>query len=384
MIHATIEHLDRLIAFPTISSDSNLALIAYAAEQLERLGARVRLDHDASAEKANLFATLGPERDGGIVLSGHSDVVPVAGQAWRSDPFRMRSHDGKLYGRGSCDMKGFIACCLAMAPDFASLKLNRPLHIALTYDEETGCLGAAALIDALRQQDLRPALCWVGEPTAMKLIEGHKGCCHYTTEFTGLGGHSSRPDLGVNAVEYAVQFAARLLQLRDDLKTRSPERSRFAPPYSTLQLGRLHGGIAHNVIPNQASLAWEMRPISAADRNYVREAITRYAQDTLHPRMQQVHPDADIVTHTIGEVAGLEPEPANAALALLAELTGQTDCDVVSFATEAGFFQAYGVSSVVCGPGDIAQAHQPDEFVTVRQLQDCLRVLETLKPQLTA
>ena len=383
-LHAAVEHLGRLIAFPTVSSDSNLALIAYAAEHLERLGARIRLDHDATANKANLFATLGSEQDGGIVLSGHSDVVPVAGQAWHSDPFQMLARDDKLYGRGSCDMKGFIACCLAMAPDFAGLTPSRPLHIALTYDEETGCLGGKALIDTLRRQGLQPALCWVGEPTGMKLIEGHKGCCHYTTEFIGLGVHSSKPERGVNAVEYAVQFAVKLLQLRDALKTRCPADSRFTPPYSTLQLGRLQGGIAHNVIPNQASLAWEIRPISAADGDYVREAITRYARETLCPEMQRTHPDADIVTHTIGEVAGLAPEPASAALAMMAELTGQTHADMVAFATEAGLFQAYGVSTIICGPGAIEQAHQPDEFVSRRQLADCLDVLEKLKPQLTA
>ena len=384
IIHAAIEHLGSLIAFPTVSSQSNLELIAYAAEHLARLGARIQLDHDATANKANLFATLGPEQDGGIVLSGHSDVVPVAGQAWHSDPFQMLARDGKLYGRGSCDMKGFIACCLAMAPGFAGLTLSRPLHIALTYDEETGCLGGQALIDALRRAGRRPALCWVGEPTGMKLIEGHKGCCHYTTEFTGLGGHSSKPEQGVNAVEHAVRFAVKLLQLRDALKARCPADSRFTPPYSTLQLGWLQGGIAHNVIPNRASLAWEIRPISVADGDYVRETIARYVQDTLRPEMQRTHPGADIITHTIGEVVGLAPEPASAALALMTELTGQTDAEMVSFATEAGLFQAYGVSTIICGPGAIEQAHQPDEFVSRQQLADCLDVLEKLKPQLTA
>ena len=244
LIDDTKEILGELIAFPTVSSDSNLELIAHAADRLGALGAETRVLVDETGSKANLFATIGPERDGGIVLSGHSDVVPVADQDWSADPFTMREADGRLYGRGSCDMKGFIAAVLAVAPLFASRPLSRPLHVCLTYDEEVGCLGARKLVGDLAAMDIRPALAIIGEPTEMRIIEGHKGCCEYTTVFRGLEGHGSVPDAGVNAVEYAVRYVARLMDLREVLKARTPDGSRFEPPWTTQQVGRLPGGVA--------------------------------------------------------------------------------------------------------------------------------------------
>ncbi|WP_193183035.1 acetylornithine deacetylase [Nisaea sediminum] len=380
----TLSILEDLIGFPTVSADSNLALIGYAADRLRDLGAEVKVYRDDSGAKANLFATIGPEVDGGIVLSGHSDVVPVADQDWSSDPFEMRIADGKAYGRGTCDMKGYIAAALAMAPHYARADLKRPVHFAFTYDEEVGCLGAQALMHDLALLPFRPAVCIIGEPTEMRIIEGHKGCCEYTVTFTGMEGHGSQPDLGVNAVEYAVRYVTRLMELREALKTRAPEGSRFDPPWSTLQIGRLSGGVAHNVIPGLATLDWEMRPVVKADMDFVKDAIAAYVRDDLLPAMRKVAPSADIVTDVIGEVDGLEPVPESEALRIVAELTGANGADLVAFGTEAGLFQRLGISTVVCGPGSIEQAHKPDEFIALDQLDQCLAMLGKLSAKLTA
>jgi acetylornithine deacetylase len=380
---ATRAILSELIAFPTVSSDSNLEMIAYCADRLSAIGADVRLFRDASGTKANLFATLGPRTDGGIVLSGHSDVVPVEGQDWTSDPFVLREADGRLYGRGTCDMKGFIAACLAMAPVFAARDLARPIHFAFTYDEEVGCFGARALMDDLRHAGIRPVAVIIGEPTAMRIIEGHKGCYEYTTRFTGTGGHASEPDKGVNAVEYAVRYIARLLDMRDDLKARAPSGSRFSPPWTTVQAGAIHGGPARNVIASDCQVDWEMRPVTLADADFVKTNIATYVDTVLRPAMQAVAPGTDIVTHVIGEVEGLEPVSQSEALTIARELTGGNATDVVSFGTEAGLFQKAGISAVVCGPGSIDQAHKPDEFISLDQLDKCLAMLERLAVKAT-
>ncbi|WP_306029585.1 acetylornithine deacetylase [Stappia sp. MMSF_3263] len=384
LIDDTKEILGELIAFPTVSSDSNLELIAHAADRLGALGAETRVLVDETGSKANLFATIGPERDGGIVLSGHSDVVPVADQDWSADPFAMREADGRLYGRGACDMKGFIAAVLAVVPLFASRQLSRPLHVCLTYDEEVGCLGARKLVGDLAAMDIRPSLAIIGEPTEMRIIEGHKGCCEYTTVFRGLEGHGSVPDAGVNAVEYAVRYVTRLMELREVLKARTPDGSRFEPPWTTLQVGRLAGGVAHNVIPGLASVDWELRPVSEADRHFICEQVDAYVAGELLPAMRAVHGSAEVVRHVIGEVAGLEPVDDNEARRIVAALTGANGADVVSFGTEAGLFQQFGMSAVVCGPGSIAQAHKPDEFVEISQLQACIAMLTGLAGKLAA
>ncbi|WP_322866860.1 acetylornithine deacetylase [Aquicoccus sp. G2-2] len=380
----TITLLDHLIAFPTVSSDSNLALIADLATRLEDAGARVDLFHDASGQKANLFATLGPDTDGGIVLSGHTDVVPVTDQVWTSDPFAMARRGDKLFGRGTCDMKGFIAAAVALAPTLATQVRNRPLHFAFTYEEEVGCIGAQALADSLRAKGVKPAVAIIGEPTSMGIIEGHKGCCEYTTRIEGLAGHGSAPHRGVNAVEYAVRYVARLLELREDLKARTPKSSRFDPPWTTINPGALHGGIAHNVIADHATVDWEMRPVQESDGPFVRDTMRSYVSETLLPAMQAVWPDAAIHTETMGEVAGLEPVDDNEARRIVSELTGANTADLVAFGTEAGIFQSLGMDVVVCGPGSIEQAHKPDEFVEIDQLAKCLTMLEGLGTKLAA
>ncbi|TCP43027.1 acetylornithine deacetylase [Rhodovulum marinum] len=377
--------LSDLVAFPTVSSDSNLEMIVHIAAMLGELGAHVDLFHDESGHKANLFATLGPrEAGGGIVLSGHTDVVPVTDQDWSSNPFEMVEKDGRLFGRGTCDMKGFIACTLAMAPGFAALDLKRPLHFAFTHDEEVGCLGGQALVRELAARGIRPEVAIIGEPTEMRIVEAHKGCCEYTVEFHGLEGHGSNPEAGVNAAEAAVRYVTRLMELAEALKGRTPHNSPFTPPWTTINLGRIAGGHAHNVIPGRAEVEWEMRPVQQSDIGFVKDAMARHVEDVLLPGMRAVDPGASILTEVIGEVVGLEPMDDSAARRLLADLTGQVRAETVPFSTEAGLFQSIGCAAAVCGPGSIAQAHKPDEYVSLDQLSQCLDMLEGLSGVLTA
>jgi len=379
----TVATLGQLIALPSVSSDSNLELIWYLAERLESAGARAEVMQDASGRKANLFATLGPQdAPGGLVLSGHTDVVPADGQDWRTDPFRMAEAEGRFYGRGSADMKGFIACAVAMAPHLAPYTGREPLHFAFTYDEEIGCFGAQALTGALKARGLRPAMAIVGEPTGMRVIDGHKGCCEYSTHFHGREGHGSDPDLGVNAVEYAARYVARLIALRGRLQRRAPLGGRFDPPWTTINVGRLDGGQAHNVIAGRARVDWEMRPVAQADADFVKADLDTFVATQLLPEMRLRAPEAEIVTEIVAEIAGLEPMDENRARALVCELTGANGADLVPFGTEAGLFQALGTHAVVCGPGFIEQAHKPDEYIDAEQLAACLAMLEALAPRL--
>jgi acetylornithine deacetylase len=384
MLQRTREVLADLVAFPTISSDSNLELIAYAANLLSEAGATLSLTRDETGTKANLFATVGPEGDGGIVLSGHTDVVPADPGEWTSDPFRLTERDGRLFGRGTCDMKGFLAAAIAMAPRFAAAGLKRPLHFAFTYDEEVGCFGARALVQELERSGIRPAVAIIGEPTSMGVIEGHKGCYEYTTEFTGLEGHGSQPDRGVNAVEYAARYISRMLDIAEELKERAPAESRFDPPWTTLQVGRIEGGKARNVIAGSCTVEWEMRPISPDDASFAKRQLADYVGRVLLPSMRAVCPHCDIVTRTVGEVEGLQIVEDSEARRIVMELTGADRADVVPFGTEAGLFQSAGISSIICGPGSIEQAHKPDEFIAIDQLAACLEMLDKLSLKLSS
>ncbi|WP_138469586.1 acetylornithine deacetylase [Poseidonocella sp. HB161398] len=369
-------YLGELIAFPTVSSQSNLAAIHWIADRLEAEGAEVEIMADASGTKANLYAVLGGGGPGGILLSGHSDVVPVADQDWTGDPFAMDEREGRLYGRGSCDMKGFIAACLASLETLKAC--GRPVHFAFTHDEEVGCLGAQSLVEVLKTREVLPQLAIIGEPTMMQVIEGHKGCCEYTVTFEGTAGHGSAPELGVNAVEYASRYIGRLLELRQALMDRAPAGSRFDPPWSTINVGGLHGGVAHNVIASRAVLEWETRPVVPEDLDFVKREIAAFAGDVLLPEMRRVATAADISTETIGEVVGLTPMAENAARDLVLKLTGGNGAGVVPFGTEAGLFQSLGMDAVICGPGSIEQAHKADEYVSLEQLGLCLGLLARL------
>ncbi|SFD69870.1 acetylornithine deacetylase [Roseivivax sediminis] len=384
MLDRTEEILADLIAHPTVSSDPNAGLIDAMATRLEDAGARVEVFRDETGDKANLWASIGPDMGGGVMLSGHSDVVPVADQDWSTDPWQMTERGDLLMGRGTCDMKGFIAASIAMASAYGTTNLRRPVHFCFTHDEEVGCLGAQNLVQHLKGRDHLPAIAVVGEPTEMRIIEGHKGCCEYTARFQGLEGHGSNPDRGVNAVAYAVRYVSRLMELAEELKLRAPRDSRFDPPWTTVNIGKLAGGVAHNVIPGRAEVEWEMRPVQYGDAEFVKEQLTQLIETELLPAMRAVTPWADISVETIGEVVGLEPMDDNMARSLVAQLTGGNSADVVPFGTEAGLFQELGMSVVVCGPGSIAQAHKPDEYVSRQQLTECLTMLEGLRRTLAA
>jgi len=388
MPHSAIDDSKRiladLIAFPTVSADSNRDLIDYTKTLLEKTGARTKVIISPCGKKANLFATLGPDIDGGIVLSGHSDVVPADASDWTSDPFDLREADGLLYGRGTCDMKGFIAACLAMASHYASLDLKRPVHFAFTYDEEVGCFGARHLVEELPNFGITPSVAIIGEPTELRVIEGHKGCYEYTTHFCGTDGHGSEPDKGVNAIHFAAQYITKLLDVGNEMKTRQhPSANRFDPPWTTVQVGRIEGGLARNVLARNCAVEWEMRPVEPKDGEDVKSVLSHYCDHTLLPEMQKVYPDASITTEVVGEVAGLQVADENEARDIMCALTGHEHCEVVAFGTEAGLFQEFGMSVVVCGPGSIAQAHQPDEFISIDQLSQCLDMLEGLSERLT-
>ncbi len=374
-LEVCIATLERLVAYPTVSADSNYALIAYLAELLQEAGARVEILSDAAAAKANLWATLGPDEPGGLVLSGHTDVVPVDDQDWSSDPFILREEGGRLYGRGTCDMKGFIAACIAALPAFAAGERRSPIHFAFTYDEEVGCVGARHLVEHLRAVGAKPAMALIGEPTRLHIVDGHKGCCEYTTRFHGAEGHGSRPELGVNAVEYAARYVARLMALRAELAASPPAGSAFLPPHTTISVGALTGGVAHNVIPGLAQVDWEMRPVAWDDAIRVKAVLERYCAEELLPEMQAVTRAAGIETDVIGEVVALEPRETNGARDLVASVLGANGTELVSFGTEAGLFQEIGLDAVVCGPGSIEQAHKPDEWIAVSELERALSLL---------
>ena len=374
--------MDKLIGFPTISSESNLDCIDWISDYLKSFGARCEITSETKG-KANIFATLGPDTDGGIILSGHTDVVPVEGQNWSTDPFKMKRKNNALFGRGTCDMKGFIAAAMAMVPKYSKLDLKRPIHFAFTYDEEVGCLGARVLVNQLIASGLKPSACIVGEPTSMRIIEGHKGMCEYTTEFRGVEGHSSQPDRCVNALEYAHRFINKLMEVRLELPAMAPEGSRFDPPYSTSSICACHSGTTHNVIPSQAEVEWEMRVVQRSDREWLRDQMERYVDEVLRPEMKKKSIIADIFETVCVETDGLEPEQDSEAVKIVQELTGGNSTEVVAFGTEAGLFSRAGISSVLCGPGSIEQAHKPDEYVTEEQMISCLNMLERLGGELT-
>lgn len=384
----TLDLLDRLVAFETTEARSNLDLVDAAEEVLVAAGATCVRSGDPTAGKANLFATIGPDVDGGVVLSGHTDVVPAEDRHnWTSSPFILeRTTDpdagDRLVGRGTADMKGFIAACLAMAPTFATARLRRPVHVALTYDEEVGCRGAPWLLDQLARSGRRPAAAVVGEPTSMRVITAHKGCHEYTTTITGRPGHGSTPDRSVNAIWHAARYVVGLHGLAEGLRERAPADSPFAPPWSTLSIGTIHGGQARNVIAGACAFDWEFRPVNDADAAWVAAEVAAM-EDELGAELATLDDDAGVVRTTDGEVPGLDTPTDSPAVSLVRRLLDEPVLDVVSYNTEAGLFDAAGIPAVVCGPGSIDVAHRPDEYVTVDQLTACLDLLGRLVDELS-
>lgn len=395
LIDEALSILDDLIGYATVALTPNLDLIHHVREQFETLGAEVILTHHADGTRANLFATFGPAIEGGIVLSGHSDVVPVDPADWTTPPFEAHRRDGRVYGRGTADMKGFIACVLATAPAYAAIDLNSPIHVALTFDEEDGFHGAPILLADLASRGIRPAAAIIGEPTGLRTVGAHKGCYEYRTTISGMNGHSSEPAKAVSAVHHASRWVTGLLGLVDELAARAPDPSPYDPPSTTANVGVIGGGQGRCVVADRCMFDWEMRPVQSADATFVKERMTSIEAELL-AEMRTVHPGASIETEVVCEVDGLEWREVSPALDIMRILLEDDDgpggvatdgtlpVDVVSYGTEAGLFQAAGIPAVLWGPGDIGVAHRPDEFVQVADLEACLALLARLGDHLTA
>ena len=377
----SIKILTDLIAFQTVSGTDNSKLIIYCEKILNDLGIETFKVFDDEEKRVNLFGTLKAKKTNGkkpIILSGHTDVVPVS-KGWSTDPFKATIKNEKLYGRGSCDMKGFIACTLAYAPVLTKSNLDRDIHFCYTFDEETACIGAPLLIKELKKRNIKNGICIIGEPTNMKIIDAHKGMNEYTIHFGGLAGHSSKPHMGVNAIEYASRYINKLLEIRKELKKRAPKDCIFDPPHSTLSIGGISGGIAHNVIADKCKVEWETRPVNKEDGEFVTYEIDKFVNEELLPDMKKVFPESFVKKEIIGEVIGFEKLDESEACEFVASITGDNSREVVSFGTEAGLFQEVGISTVVCGPGSIEQAHKIDEFIELNELKKCLDFLEGIK-----
>lgn len=372
--------LAKLIGFDTTSARSNLDLIAFVQEYLDDHGIASTLVPSEDGKKACLFATIG-DGSGGIGLSGHSDCVPVTGQNWTSDPFTLTERDGKFFGRGTCDMKGFIACVLACVPLFRSAPLKEPIHIIVSYDEEVGCLGVRPLLARIGAELPRPRLVIVGEPTSMQVIDAHKCIDVYRTTVTGKEAHSSLPAIGVNAVSAAAKLVEEIDRMAAEIVA-SENDPRFEPPHSTVGVAMIDGGNAPNIVPRTCEVLWQMRGLPSSDAEGVPASLAAFAEETLIPGMRKVAPDACVETETETSVPAFSAAPKSDAVALAMTLTGANRTSAVSYATEAGLFEQADCPAVVCGPGDIAQAHAADEFVSAAQLESCLKFLAGLKERL--
>ncbi|WP_411730957.1 acetylornithine deacetylase [Paeniglutamicibacter sp.] len=383
---ATMAEITKLIGFDTTSRDSNLPLIDYVVGRLEALGIESTLVHNAEGTKANLLATIPAvdgTRTGGIVLSGHTDVVPVDGQVWSSDPFVPEIRDGKLYARGTSDMKSFIAVIMAQLETLAQAPLREPIHLAFSYDEEVGCIGAVGLVAAIAEAGLNPRGCIVGEPTSMRVVRGHKSVNVIRVDFHGVAAHSSLTTQGVNAISAAAEFTRFVHSTAREFTQDGPFDAAFIVPHTTTTVNKIEGGIAINTIPADCTLHFEFRSIAADDPV---ELIERFRAEAkrIESAMQQQNTDAHVEFEVLAKTPGLDtPEDAE-IVALAAELGGTASPDKATYGTEAGLFFNAGIPTVVCGPGDIAQAHAPDEFITLDQIAQCERFIEKLIETLRA
>ena len=370
----SLELTRRLIAFDTTSRGSNLALIDFAQDLLEEAGGRCRRTVDAGGNKANLFATLGPDRQGGTVLSGHTDVVPVDGQEWSCDPFQPEVRDGKLNCRGACDMKGFIGVALSRLPNIARAKLAHPIRFALSYDEEVGCTGVRELLADLAAHDIRPELAIIGEPTLMKVVGAHKAGAVLHTHCHGREGHSSAPEKGANAVMMAGEFVRLLQEMWDEL--RADADPAFDPPHTTLQANMIEGGSASNILARDARVTWEYRALPGRDADAIVQRVRERAEREILAKYRKRAPEARLETILHASYPGLVMDEASPAVRVALALSGANHAEAVSYGTEAGHFQRAGIPSVICGPGSIEQAHKADEFVALAQLEACGQFLD--------
>ncbi len=377
--------IETLVAFDTVSAKSNLALIEFLRERLVAHGVAARLVHDETGAKANLYATVGPQDRPGVLLSGHSDVVPVKGQAWSSDPFAVAERDGRLYGRGTADMKSFIAVALAYLPAMVRANLTTPIHLAVSYDEEVGCIGVRRLIEVLNGLAVKPALCIIGEPTGMRVAVGHKGKRAYRVHVRGLECHSSLAPQGVNAVDYAAELVVFLRRLARRQAQRGARDEAYEVPVTTIHTGTIEGGTALNIVPKDCCFDFEIRNLPGDDPEPLEDEVRRFARDELEPEMRALSPDCGIAFEALSGYPGLDTDPGEEVVTFVKSLAGANQHGKIDFGTEGGLFQrTAGIPTVVCGPGEIAQAHKPDEWISLDQIALCERFMERLIERLCA
>jgi acetylornithine deacetylase len=383
--YTSLDMLAKLVSFDTTSRNSNLALIHFVQGYLADHGVASELVHDTTGQKANLWATIGPEGDGGVVLSGHTDVVPIDGQAWTSDPWTVTAKDdGRLYGRGTCDMKAFSAIALAMLPDFLDAGLKAPIHLALSYDEEVGCIGVHGLIDLIKRVGVKPRMAVIGEPTMMRVVDAHKAIRSYHVTVTGHEQHSSNVHSGVSAVMVAAELIGKIAEIGRDLQAEGDPSGRFTPPYSTCIANVIEGGTAQNILARHCRFSYEVRSLPGIDGDAIARRFSDFALNEVRPRIKAVNAIADIQITRRAMSPALFAEPGSEAESVVMALAERNAAEAVSYATEAGIFQAAGIPAIVCGPGDIAQAHQPDEFIDAAQIPACEAFMHRLIRRLAA
>jgi acetylornithine deacetylase len=367
----TISLLERLVAFDTTSRNPNLPLIGFVRDYLDRHGVPYRISSNDTGQKSNIHAIIGPQTAGGVALSGHVDTVPVDGQAWTGDPFQLRRRDEKLLARGACDMKGFVAACLAAVPELQSRALTRPVHLFISYDEEVGCGGVQRLLTDLTESGLKPDLCVVGEPSGMKPILAHKGKFNLDVSVRGLPGHSSDPARGVNAVQAAAEAIAWIARDARRLAVEGPFMAAFDPPYTTAHVGTVHGGTILNIIPEHAEFTMEWRYIPGDSPERHMERLKAYIAEAIEPAMHAVNPACGFSYGISLQMPGMALPPDHALATVIKQITGSNSAGAVSYGTEGGFYEAAGIPTIICGPGHIEQAHQPDEWIATSELEAC-------------
>jgi acetylornithine deacetylase len=378
-----IDVLETLVAFDTTSRNSNLPLIEWVEAYLDKLGVAHERIPDDTGKKTNLWATIGPKDVPGYILSGHTDVVPVDGQDWATDPFKLTRKGDKLYGRGSTDMKGFVACAIAAVPDMLKRDLKAPFHLALSYDEEVGCLGAQRLGAFVEKLAVKPIACFVGEPTTLDVVIGHKSKRSFVVKLRGRNCHSSLAPQGVNAVEFGARIISKVRDIAERLANVGPRDSLYDIPFSTAHTGFFHGGTVLNLVAEESHFEFEFRTIAGDDLEALTDEVTSYARDTIEPQMKAVDPKTGIDIHIRSSIPGLDTDAEADVIALAKKLAGRNAHSKVAYCTEAGLFQEAGVPSVVIGPGSIDQAHKADEFITVGEIEKCCAFLDKLMAHAT-